>query len=288
MTANAPGQGTAPPLAATLERVSAPGTDDEIDLSSRLGVPDEPGWMTVADLVRDTSLLGDMMDRIGRGYGMDNPAYSGTSLLRGYLWRMLTPAVAALLAERRLPDLRAENAALRFGESGFAKDAAFIGPRFFVLPDDPEAGHPDAVAVPSEDALLGGMRAALSETHLPVLIPALRALRVRRGTRALWRAAADVCAEAFLFVGRDLGREEEACTLAEKLLDAPSPLSAPTNFYALAYPGGSERTRVRHTCCLYYKVGDGCCFTCPRKSDEERIRQLAREAPGRWGSRGHE
>lgn len=280
MNANAPYHGSAPPLAAMLERISAHGTDDEIDISARLGLPDEPGWTTVAGLARDTDLLGKMMDCIGRGYGMDNPAYSGTSLLRGYLWRMLTPAVAALLVERRLPDLSAENVALRFGESGFAEDAAFIGLRFFVLPDDPEAGHPDAEVLLSEEALLDSMRAALSETHLPAIVPTLRGLRVRRGRRVLWRATADVCAEAFLFVGRGLGREEEACDLAEKFLAAPSPLSAPTNFRVLEYPGGSERTRVRHTCCLYYKLGNGCCFTCPRKTDEERVRQLAGVAAG--------
>lgn len=268
---------TSSPLAATLERVSAIESEHGIELSSRLGVPDEPGWAPAAGIAGDHELLTEMMSRIERGCGLENRAYAGTSLLRIYLWRILTPAVAAFLAERRLPDLRAENVMIRFGEGGFAERLAFAGPRFFVLPDDPEAGHPDAVVALSEDALLGEMHGALSGTHLPALIPTLRTLRVRRGTRALWRAAADVCAEAFMFVGRDLGREAEGRALADKLLAPPSPLSAPTNYFTLEYPGGSEETRVRNTCCLYYKLGNGVCFTCPRKTDEERIRQLVEE-----------
>lgn len=267
------------PLSGTLHRVSGAG-EGRIDLSAHLGVPDGPGWVPAANIAGNYELLEEMMSRIERGCGLENRAYAGTSLLRIYLWRILTPAVAAFLTERRLPDLRVENVMIRFGESGYAEDVIFVGPRFAALPDDPEAGHSDAVVLPSEDEILARMRAALSETHLPALIPALRELRVRRGTRVLWRAAADVCAEAFLFVGRDLGREAEAREFAGKLLDNPSPLSGPANFIVLEHAGGSEASRVRNTCCLYYKIGNGACFTCPRTTDEERLRRLAEARTG--------
>jgi hypothetical protein len=270
---------TGVPFVATLERVAALETEG-IRLSACLGVPDEPGWVTVADLATDRVLLAGIVGRIGRGYGTDDRAFAGTTLLRDCLWRVLAAAVAALLSERRLPDLHARNVGLRFGEDGLVADLAFARRRFFALPDDPEAGHPDAVVVPSDGALLAEIRAALSETYLPALIPALRGLRVRRGTRVLQCAAADVCAEAFMFVGRGLGREAEGCALAERLLAGPSPLSSPTNYYVLRYPGGSEMTRVRNTCCLYYKVGSGTCFTCPRTSNEERLLRLEKEQEG--------
>ncbi len=263
------------PLAATIGRVSAVEIGDgEIDLSARLGVPDEPGWVTVADLAEDQELLGEVLSRIGREYGTTDLAYRGTTLLRDCLWRVLAPTVVALLTERRLPDLRVENVALRFDESGFAEGMAFVGSSFASLPHDRDAGHPDAVVLSSEDDLLAWLREALAETHLPALIPALRGLRVRRGTRVLWRAAVDVCAETFMFVGQELGCEAEACALAERLLAGPSPLSGPTGYFVLEHDGGSEMTRVRNTCCLYYKVGDSTCFTCPRTSNEERLRRL--------------
>lgn len=263
---------TTRPLAETLERVAA--LESGIDLSARPGFPDEPGWTTVAGLAEDRSLLEASLSRIECECGLENRAYAGTALLRSCLWRTLTPAVAALLTERRLPDLRAENVALRFGESGFAEDLAFAGARFVALPGDLDAGHPDAIIRPSENAMLLWLRETLAESYLEALIPALRSLRMRRGTRTLWSVAADVCAEAFIFVGQGLGRAEEACALAERTLAAP-PLSGPINCYIFEYDGGSMLTRVRNACCLYYKLGKGACFTCPRTSDEERSRRMA-------------
>lgn len=275
----------AAPLSGTLGRVLATLTEGSgMDVSARLGHPEEPGWVTAADLYGDPDLLGAVLDRAGREHGPGNRAYTGTSVLRDCLWRTLVPAVGALLMERRLPDLRATNVGLRFGEAGFTEGLAFAAPRFFALPDDPEAGHPDAVVLPSEGCLLGEIRQALSETHLDVLVPALRGLRVRRGTRVLWRAAADVCAEAFVFVGRGLGREAEGVGLAERTLGGTSRISAPVNYRVLRYPGGSEATRVRNTCCLYYRVAGLTCFTCPRKTDEERVRQLLEREPEAEGA----
>ena len=265
------------PLADTLERVSEIETAGyPIELTARLGLPDEPGWTVASDLYRDR--LGGVLDRAGRSLGLGNRAYTGTSVLRDCLWRLLTPVVAAFLTERRLPDLAAANVGLRFGEGGFTEGLAFVGPRFHCLPEDPEAGHPDAVVLGSTDRLVDRARVALSETHVAALVPALRERGVRRGTRALERAAADVCAEAFIFVGRGLGREAEGAEAAGRLLGGTSRISAPVNYRVLAYPGGSEATRVRNTCCLYYKTGNGVCFTCPRKTDEERVRQLVAES----------
>lgn len=262
----------AEPLVATFGRLPVFGG---LDLSAHTGRPDGPGWITAAGLICDHGILEELLSRIEHGCGPGERAYAGTSLLRSYLWRILTTAVAVFLLERRLPDLRAENVALRFGETGFAEGLAFPVPRFFALPDDPEAEHPDAEVLPSEEDLLVHIRDALAQTHLPALIPALRDLRVRRGRRSLWRAGADVCAEAFMFVGEELELQEEACAYAGTMLAGHSPLSGPTNFFVLERDGRPKTTRVRNTCCLYYKVGDGACFTCPRTTDEERIQRLA-------------
>jgi hypothetical protein len=266
---------TGTPLAATLERLAARETgDEEIYLSARLGGTEEGGWVTPDALASDTGLLEDLMRRIGSEYGSENRAYAGTALLKGYLWRVLAPAVAAFLSERRVPDLRPENVALRFGEGGCAEGLTFLSPGFAALPTDPEASHPDARVLHSEEEMLAFARDRLAEGHVPALIPALRDLRVRRGTRVLWGAAVDVVAETFMFVGRELGCEEEALGFAERLLSGPAPLRGPTNYSTLEYDGGSETTRIRNTCCLYYKVADGTCFTCPRTTDEERLERM--------------
>ncbi len=263
------------PLTATLGRLSVAGGGGlKVPLSARFGVPDEPGWTLAADLFAP-ELLDELMVRVGRGYGTDDRPVIGTMLLRSYLWRILAPTVAAFLAERRLPDLHAGNVALRYDERG-ALDLAFAGSRLAALPDDPAAGHPDVVVVPTEDALLARMRDALAESHLSVLIPALRDLRVRRGRRTLWLVAVDVISEAFMLVGRELDREIESRAFAERLLGGPLPLSGPTN-YLIPKPGEApETTRTRNICCLYYKLGNGACATCPRLADDEHRRVHSR------------
>jgi hypothetical protein len=254
-----------------LARLSKVELDYAIDLSARIGAPEGPGWIPVAGLASDDALLEEIL---AGGYGAEDRAYAGTALVRGTLWRLLTSTVAAFLTERRVPDLAARNVYLRFGESGFAEGLAFASPAFAALPDDPASSHPDALVLSAEEALLGWMIARLADDHLPPLFEALRRRGLRRGRRAMWGVSADAVADAFLFVGGWLGHREEGMRYGETALAGPSPLSRPANYRVLEYDGGSEITRTRNTCCLYYKVGDGACFTCPRLADEERIRRL--------------
>ena len=265
----------ATPLIATLERLATAAGEVGLDLSAHVGRPEGPGWTRTEELAADRALLEDVLERIELGCGAENRPYAGTGLLRSYLWRILTTSVATFLLERRLPDLRAENVTLRFGDSGFAEGLAFASPRFFTLPDDPEAKHPNARVLTSEKDLLGRMREDIATAHLRTLIPTLRELRVRRGTRALWGIGADVCAEAFMFMGRNLDLEQEALDFAEKLLAGPSPLSGQSNFFILEHGGNGKTIRVRNICCLYYKLGNGPCLTCPRLTKEERVAKLA-------------
>lgn len=263
------------PLAATLGRLVVGPKDEGGDLSARFHGAEEPGWIPAAELVANRGLLEEALESIEQGCGVRDRAYVGTSLIRSYLWRILTTSVAAFLLERRVPDLRAENVSLRFGDGGFIEGLAFTSARFFTLADDPEAEHPDATVLPSEKDLLSRMREPIAQTHLQELIPTLRSLRVRRGTRVLWKLGTDAFAEAFMSVGQATGRETEALDAAEKLLEKPSPLSGSANYFALEYEGGSKPSRIRNTYCLHYKVAGSPCLTCPRTTDEERRERMA-------------
>lgn len=267
-------QTTNVPLAATLKRISATEAGEEMGLDATVGVPEEPGWMPATGLVSDAEALEELLARIGRAYGTENRLYTTTALLRGYLWRALIPTVAAFLLERRAPDPGADNLALRFDERGYPEGLAFRGPRFAALPDDPDAGHPDAVVLSSEEEQLFWLRDRISP-GLPGLFAVLRRARPRRGERVLWGVAVDSCAEAFLHVGEAFGRQEEACAHAETMLSGSASLSGPTNYFVLEHTGGAEPTRIRNACCLHYKTGNEACFTCPRTTDRERHEILA-------------
>ncbi len=259
---------TGSPLAATLERVSEAGSWGEIRLFGYAGSPAGPGWSTAAELCSDAPVLDDLLRCFGREHGTEIPQVTGSLFLKGYLWRVLAPVVAAFLLERRVPDLGPGSVALRFDGRGFPADLAVDG-TFAALPDDPGAGHPSALVVASEEDLSRYLGERFAGAHLPGLLAALRP-RARRGLGALREMAVDAVADAFLIVGQGLGREEEAVGLAEGVLAGPSPLSGSTNYFVVERGGRRETGRVRNACCLYYRLERDACLTCPRDVRAEK------------------
>jgi hypothetical protein len=266
----------ADPMEETFSRISAVYTGG-MDLSARLGRPLEAGWIGVEALAGDDRLLDELLGRVGRVYATEDRAVMGTLFLRNYLWRILISTVAAFLTSRRLPDLAAENVALSFDERGNATGLAFTGPRFAALEEDPFAGAPGAVALAGEDEMLAWMGERLAGVHLSELFSALRRCGVRRAARANWSVASDVIAESFVWIGREMGQEERGRTLAEKALGCgPRQLRGRNDYLLMRQDGGTTAVRTRNICCLYYRVADEPCLTCPRLTDEERRKRLVR------------
>lgn len=268
-----PGRSGDTPLAETLSRVSATGIGGFAP-SALLGAPDGRGWVVADGLFGDDGMLDDLLGRVGRSYGTDDKAAAGTLFLRGYLWRFLVPSVAAFLIDRRLPDLGARNVALRFDEGGRPAGLAFVGPRFAAPKADPEVGSPWAESLDGEDAMLAWMGEGLAGDHLPGLISALRRCGTRRTERALGAAAADVVAEAFLWVGTQLGREDEGRAFAEGVPYVGTPGRGSAHYFAPEQGGSYPAVRVRGVCCFYYRAGNDPCLTCPRITDDERARRM--------------
>jgi hypothetical protein len=49
----------------------------------------------------------------------------------------------------------------------------------------------------------------------------------------------------------------------------------------VARSGGTEHTRIRNVCCLWYRTeAGGLCLTCPRVTDRERRTILERRRAG--------
>lgn len=261
------------PLAPTLERVSGAGSWGDIRLFDRAEPPDDPGWSTAARLYSDAPLLDDLLRRLGREYGTEIPQVTGSLFLKGYLWRVLAPVVAAFLLERRVPNIEPGSVALRFDGRGFPADLAVDG-TFATLPDDPGAGHPSALVLASEEDLSRHLGERFAGDHLPGLLAALRP-RARRGIGALRKMAVDAVADAFLIVGQSLGREDEAVGLVEEVLAGPSPLTGTTNYFVVERDRRRETSRVRNACCLYYRLGRDACLTCPHDTRTERTSEAS-------------
>ena len=176
---------------------------------------------------------------------------------------------------RRVPSLQPRQLAFRL-ELGQVQEVALRPGRFWCLPDDPDADHPDAITVPDVAALA-------AELRREVVSHAARFLRVygplvRFGRRTLWAAVTDMLDVSLLLAGRAFGSLRAGAADARLVLpERLEPLtSASTICTVIDEHGRTHWTRRRGSCCFYYALAgvQKPCATCPRADDAERARLL--------------
>lgn len=266
------------PLSASVRRVNR--TVDWPDL--QFDDATDGSWHRCDQVLRDPEFfLGwqqVLADDLRAGYG-DAPQRT----LDGYLlhWYLRIPALTGALLlhqERRVPGLAPRRLAFRL-DSAVVSDVALRPGRFWCVPDDPAAEHPDATVVADLDELAAVLREQ-------VVAHAARFLRLygpltRFGRHTLWAAVSDVLDSGLLLAGDVRGRPEEGVVDARRVLTGAGPLTASTTYISVD-PAGAERwTRRRRSCCFYFALPgvEQACPTCPRVGDDERARMLAATDP---------
>ncbi|MFJ9839564.1 (2Fe-2S)-binding protein [Kitasatospora sp. NPDC101155] len=256
-------------------------------LELRLLDPVEPdpsaadGWYSGAQLATDERALAAVLagaeDRIAAEHGRaPRPHVTASRLLHHYVWSACLLIAGPWHLARRVPAvdpadlwLHAPTGRLALRPGGHAALAGDL--------------HGD---LPGDDELRAELRAAVVAHLEPVL--AAFARPTRRRDRALWGMVTDDLASAVWYLGRMLGArdatvgdatvEDDAVAAAGALLPGGTlPLPGAADFRRLRTPDGREHhTRTRLGCCLYYAVKPEAvaCLTCPRTSDEERLRRL--------------
>lgn len=178
-------------------------------------------------------------------------------------------------AARRVPSLQPPHVAFRLN-AGRAQEIALRPGRFWCLPGDPDAGHPDAVPLPDEVALGATLRREVV-SHASHFLHVYGPL-VRFGRRTLWAAVTDVLDLALLLAGRAFGSAEAGAADARLVLaERVDPLtSASTTCAVIDEQGRTHWTRRRGSCCFYYALPGIAhpCATCPRTDDAQRARIL--------------
>jgi hypothetical protein len=273
-------------LASSVRRATALQGEVRLHLGLPLGLraitddtDDSDGtWVRCVDLMSDPAALTAWAERIanwldeGHGEAPDRT-------VAGYLlsWYLTVPAQAAALlfhTARRVPEIRPEDLAMRFGPDHPRPDRiALLSDRFACLADDPGADSPAATAVADEAALAAVLRGRYAQ-HAARFLPTLRAAlgeRVRFGRRTLWASATDSLDGAFWRIGQYCG--QEGTGVANAALVLPSTM-APFTSASTLRPAGSDSaaerwTRRRESCCFHYvlRTGLGPCATCPRVHD---------------------
>lgn len=200
----------------------------------------------------------------------------------GYVlqWYLIVPSyLGALLfhAARRVPTLAPQQLRFRL-DSAVLREVALRPGRFWCLPDDPDAGHPDAVPVPDEAALgtvLRGQVIAHASRFLTVY-----GRQVRFGRRTKWATVTDVLDSGLLLAGRAFGSPQAGASDARLVLgggETPpkKPLTSASTICELTDDRGRRHwTRRRGSCCFLYALPgiERPCASCPRLGTDDRAR----------------
>jgi len=196
----------------------------------------------------------------------------------GYVlqWYLVIPSyLGGLLfhSARRVPSLSPRQLGFRL-DSAALREVALRPGRFWCLPGDRDAGHPDAVPVLDEVALGAVLRRqviAHATRFLAVYSP-----QVRFGRRTQWAAVTDALDRGLLLAGRSFGSPRAGAADARLVLaDGEKPLTSPSTICQVTDEHGRLHwTRRRGSCCFLYALPgvEHPCGSCPRVGDAERAR----------------
>ncbi|MEV8433502.1 (2Fe-2S)-binding protein [Streptomyces chartreusis] len=241
------------------------------------GAADAGAGVSAAELVKDGAALDAFVaaeaTRIHDRHGVVVRRHVAASrALHDYAWSISLLMSGAWYLERRVPRIRPEDLRLDLAAAEFTVTP---GSDLACLADDPAAALPGVLTVPHEEALRAELRAAVAD-HMAPLLDAIGPV-ARRGSRALWGMVSDDLVSGIWYLGRVLGREDEAVRAAGRLLpSAVAPYPSGADFRHLTTADGRRHpTRTRAGCCMYYTIRpDEACATCPRTCDAERLRRL--------------
>ena len=195
------------------------------------------------------------------------------------LWYLAIPSyLGGLLfhSARRVPSLEPRQLSFRL-ESAALQEVALRPGRFWCLPSDPDAGHPDAVPVPDE-ASLGAVLRHEVIAHATRLL-AVYGPQVRFGRHTQWAEVTDRLDKALLLAGHSFGSAQAGAADARLVLaDGKKPLTSASRIRQVTDDRGRTHwTRRRGSCCFLYALPGVAhpCASCPRLSAAERARILA-------------
>lgn len=204
------------------------------------GQPDGTGWVLLADLLTDQTVL-------------DGNRGVACASMAGDLSRAsFEPVVDAVMGQRRAWHLDADALAVHRSTNGRCDGLAVLSPTVRVLPDDPRADDRDAVVLDDVETL----RATVADETVALLTQVFDAFRIRGsvGVRGMWGTVADQLGS--LSIWRSSGRGANATAITRRFHQAMNLADDPV-----------DRPPVATDPC---EPGKGYCTTCPLRVDGSR------------------
>ncbi len=235
------------PLDVDAVRICASGTYLPVTRTDRpLGLP----WRSCTDLLTVPGALDAWNGRIRARLDGTHGRPPHASVAPTYAMGWYLDAVARTGATwfglcERVPDLSPPALALHENPGGWPDAIALTANRFWCLPHDDEASHPDALVLPDRRAL--GLQLVTAVRAHAVLFHAAFTPAVRIGSRQRWGMVDDVL-EAALWAAGGLRND---------------PAAGQADATALV---GANPTRMRRSCCFAYRLDEALlCTRCPRR-----------------------
>lgn len=249
----------------------------------RLGLPDDDAdWVRCSDVLDDPSFVPRWQAEAAAHLREEHatvPAVTPAAYVLS--WYAEGPGMVGAVffhLARRVPRLGPGALAFRrHVEERYAEGFALLDGRFWCLPDDPAADHPDATVLPDVGALAWRLRAevrAHADAFLAGYVPGARLPR-----RSLLGSFFDALDGGLWSAGEQTG--DEAAGLRDAALVLPgrtAEFGGASAMYRFTDVRGREHvSRHRAACCYFYRLSgaDHPCFTCPRTTDEERVTRAA-------------
>ncbi|GAA4815447.1 (2Fe-2S)-binding protein [Nocardioides caeni] len=264
------------------------GTAERLDavhewLAVVLDTSPRDGWLLCSEV--DAGVIADWERRAAESQvrydGRSHPVAAASYALGWYADIASRIGGTCLLLDRRVPRLGRDALAFRcHPEDHYPDGVAFRDPRFWCLPDDPDADHPDATVVADVTALGAILRAEV-RAHADDFLSSYRP-GARLPRRDLLGSFFDGLDVGFWQEDADADAVEASIALAATVLPGATPEFADRSTLHRVDDdrGGVHLTRLRVSCCNYYRVSDigEACTTCPRTSAEERRERLCAPA----------
>lgn len=245
-------------------------------------------WIECDQALSDPAFFARWRAKVARWlaeqHAVPTPAAVPEKTTGGYVlqWYLVVPSyLGALLfhSARRVPTLAPEQLLFRLGSAALREVALRPG-RFWCLPGDPDAGHPDAVPVPDEAALATALRDQVIAHASRFLF--VYGSQVRFGRRTQWATVTDVLDSGLLLAGRAFGSPQAGAADARLVLGSSQPpaqnppykplTSASTICQLTDDRGRTHWTRRRGSCCFLYALPgiERPCASCPRLAAADR------------------
>ncbi len=251
------------------------------DLDPYLDMPvwddDDTGWSPAISLFQagDANLRELVMSYGYARWRTTNNHVAASAFIIAYLTRFIFPVVGQYVLRRRVPKATLENLAFHRTD-GLIDATGLQQPQFAVLPDDPEAGHPDAEVVHNETDLYQRFKDWAFESNAEIAIAALRR-SVPASVKVSQNAVAASCGQALHRLYDHVEDKSPVLSAAESLFGDPSSLIyRQISMEVIEHGGRSGFFARRAGCCLVWRTrGDGrYCSNCILQPREEQTRQF--------------